>query len=398
MVSPASYSTKLQRHAGEQVDDFPGKQVDAFLRLCIAEGLDDDTIIMLCRDHQPSQAWSEGTSDWSISRRLPKVRQQMAEDGSLPPTRSPQYLNWAEALEQALPDLVWCVEGKIEQGESASLVGPSKIGKSLLSLELAACKASGRDFLGRELTPGEVLYLDWENRPDTVVDRVRRMGFQAADLGRLHYETFPSFGTLDTEAGASAALQRIEDTGADLVVLDTLQRVLQGEESSSLSIRDMYRFFSMELRRRGVSVLRLDHLGKDARQGARGSSAKADDVDQVWELSRPRNEPFVLRGTHSRSRRSRLYLQFDRTDDPLRHVLVSKAFDADQQDDQPTSGDERGVRRAGLTPEQLAEHLDELGVDADSGRPKAEAALRTAGLAWRTDALALAVRMRKSRS
>jgi hypothetical protein len=40
----------------------------------------------------------------------------------------------------------------------------------------------------------------------------------------------------------------------------------------------------------GVACLRLDHFGKDAERGSRGSSAKNQDVDHVWELSALKSE------------------------------------------------------------------------------------------------------------
>ncbi len=68
-------------------------------------------------------------------------------------------------------------------------------------------------------------------------------------------------------------------------MIDTLQRVLTGDENNSQGVRDMYRLLSMPLRARDVAVLRLDHLGKNDRSTARGSSAKGDDVDQSWVLT-----------------------------------------------------------------------------------------------------------------
>ena len=45
----------------------------------------------------------------------------------------------------------------------------------------------------------------------------------------------------------------------------------------------------IELKRRGCTWLRLDHAGKEASQGQRGSSAKGDDVDLVWKLVQTAN-------------------------------------------------------------------------------------------------------------
>jgi hypothetical protein len=55
---------------------------------------------------------------------------------------------------------------------------------------------------------------------------------------------------------------------------------------------------------KGVTYLRTDHSGKDTSKGQRGSSAKNDDVDLVWRLTRTdtkAGEGVRLERTHSRS-------------------------------------------------------------------------------------------------
>ncbi len=264
-------SSRLERVVGEPVRD-ARSQSAAFLELCLSEGLDDDQIITLSRRHAPTQDAYEYDAEAVVERRLTKLRQEHAASST------PVYLDWSKA-ESTTSDPSWCVDGWIEQGDSVSLVGAAKIGKSLLTLEAAACKATGASFLGRDVTPGSVLYLDWENRPEIVYGRLRAMGFSFADLQDLRYVSFPTMPALDTQAGGEAAHKLVRDTGAELVVIDTLQRVLTGEENSSQGIRDLYRQLLMPLRADGVAVLRLDHTGKGDNSTARGSSAKADDVD-----------------------------------------------------------------------------------------------------------------------
>ena len=64
-------------------------------------------------------------------------------------------------------------------------------------------------------------------------------------------------------------------------------------------MRAFYRHTGLALKARGVAVLRTDHSGKDVAKGQRGSSAKNDDVDVVWQLNR-KDEGLTLKRTHSR--------------------------------------------------------------------------------------------------
>jgi hypothetical protein len=48
------------------------------------------------------------------------------------------------------------------------------------------------------------------------------------------------------------------------------------------------------LRRQGRTVLRLDHQGHDSSKGARGSSAKRDDVDVAWIMKRTGNNVTLI--------------------------------------------------------------------------------------------------------
>jgi hypothetical protein len=128
--------------------------------------------------------------------------------------------------------------------------------------------------------------------------------------------SFPAIAGLDTAAGASQ-LQEILDaygfTSGDVVVLDSTQRVTEGEENSNDTIRSLYSLTSAELKRRGLTVIRTDNTGKDASLGARGASAKNDDVAYSWLLERRgQSDIFTLTNTKFRGLGSGAALRFRR--------------------------------------------------------------------------------------
>lgn len=179
------------------------------------------------------------------------------------------------------PAAPYVLDGLVRAGDLVALVSAAKAGKSLLVLDrvLAAVAAGWR-----------VVYFDAENGFRDVHARVHALGHGTADLSLLTYVSFPSL-TLDEQAGAFELCNFVGELSADgprpvdLVVLDTASRFLSGDENDAAPWLAMYRLALQPLKRAGVAVLRLDHLGKDVTRGARGSSAKSSDVDAVFELA-----------------------------------------------------------------------------------------------------------------
>ncbi len=52
---------------------------------------------------------------------------------------APSYIDW-NSLGEAVTATSWCIDNWIERGDHVSLVGPAKVGKSLLALDAAASK------------------------------------------------------------------------------------------------------------------------------------------------------------------------------------------------------------------------------------------------------------------
>lgn len=68
-------------------------------------------------------------------------------------------------------------------------------------------------------------------------------------------------------------------------MIDTASRFVAGKENDSDTWLALYRLVHAPLKAAGIACWRLDHFGKDLERGARGSSAKTQDVDHVWELT-----------------------------------------------------------------------------------------------------------------
>lgn len=195
----------------------------------------------------------------------------------------------------------WIAYPLIPANRSVALYAPAKAGKSTIALAIVAAVATGRRILGDVVNARRhILYLDYEMTEDDLHERLSELGYdQDDDLSHLHYALLPSLPPLDTVQGAIALLGIVDRTEADCVVVDTFGRAVEGDEDKADTVRAFYRHTGLALKARGVAVLRTDHSGKDVAKGQRGSSAKNDDVDVVWQLNR-KDEGLALKRTHSR--------------------------------------------------------------------------------------------------
>lgn len=197
-----------------------------------------------------------------------------------------QPICWPEFWRREHAGEDWLIEPIVPRGRQVALWAVHKTGKSLITLEMAAAAATGTKRLGEPATePINVVYLDMEMTEDDIHDRLVDLGYGPdTNLEHLHYYLLPALPPLDTPAGSAMLLELVARHQAELLVIDTMARVVAGEENSADTYRAFYRHTGLHLKARGVSVLRLDHGGKDPTQGQRGSSAKGDDVDIVWQL------------------------------------------------------------------------------------------------------------------
>jgi AAA domain len=295
-------------------------------------------------------------------------------------------LDWQRVFDGAAPDIDWLVTDFIAAGQSYSLVSQAKAGKSLLMLDVVSALATGRSTLGNPArAPVRVLYVDLENSLDDLVERLRDMGYQPADLDRLRYLSFPSLPALDSPAGGAEIAELAEYHDAALVVIDTVARVTVGEENNADTFRHLYRYTIAPLKAQRRAVVRLDHEGH-VKGRSRGSSAKNDDVDVVWQLAQRLGDDgetyltLKLERQRGSSHPAQLYLK--REPNPRLHHIAKLPI---------LSHPDR--QRVG----ECIEVMIQLGLPAaETGARKARIALREANHRFGSDAIAAAVRARKA--
>jgi len=216
----------------------------------------------------------------------------------------------------------WLVDRFWPMGAHIHIFASPKTGKSLLMLWIACSIAKGIDpFTGKPTVRQIVTYIDNEMTLKDLRDRLMDMGWDFDELeGWLKYHPFPIIRPMDTELGGLDAMQLMQYDGSKVLIIDTLSRVVQGEENSNDTYRNFFNHTGRVLKANGISVARLDHAGHDVKK-SRGASAKADDVDLVYALERRNDDKgkpgFRLTRTHSRIGFASELVDLELVDDPF---------------------------------------------------------------------------------
>ncbi|ACZ84842.1 AAA family ATPase [Streptosporangium roseum] len=266
----------------------------------------------------------------------------------------------------------WLIESIVERGQSALIYGPTGAKKSLFSQEQAFRLAKQGH---------RVLYLDHENQPAEVNKRRRAMEYPAAALSTLKYLSFPPVSALDTPEGAAQLHALVKAVRPDVIFLDTWSKFLNGDEASPSTHTAVYNLAIIPLRSQGITVIALDHSGKDLGRGPRGGSSKKDNVDVMWLQTVKSDGRIRLERKKTRTGRGPDLIELECLTGPLRHERIEQ-------------------RRGDVLPPDVracVAKLDELEVPPGWGRDKASPVLRANGFRIRNEALASAMRVRRER-
>ena len=300
-------------------------------------------------------------------------------------------IDWAEFLGAQPEPPRWLAGKLLCHGEQVALVGDGKAGKSLLAQEWAWRAAAGKPFLGDVARPPlRVLYLDQENSPDELRERMHSYGATPQTLMNLTYLSFPPFQPLNTAAGAAGLLRVVDHHDPDLIFLDTISRMIDGIENDADTWLALYRHLIVPLKAAGRACVRLDHFGKDATRGSRGSSAKTQDVDHVWELTSAGGGYLQLSRTHTRTGHGEEAYTVHRLSDrdergwrpgTTRHVLAAT----------------QGTAPMAKAVQDIIARLDKEGIADEAGRDAIRAACIKLNIRASNETLHSVVRFRRAR-
>jgi len=264
-------------------------------------------------------------------------------------------LRFMEELEMAPPPQ-FLVGDYIIENSFICLFAPPASYKSFLVMDWALSVAHGADWAGRPTRQAPVVYLAMEGQTGLINralawhhDRklpAKDVPFAAVTTSLMMADN----GQADTEALIEAIRGGMSEPPA-LICIDTLSRVMDGDENTQTSMSAFVRHCQQIQEAFECAVLVVHHTGK-AGQGARGSSVLQGAVDTELELKREAGGQGVVK------------------------LLVTKQKDIEEAEPMHLKAREVTYVSHGLAPERTSLVLDVVdapdGSDAGTGRKRSK--------------------------
>lgn len=167
----------------------------------------------------------------------------------------------------------------IYEDSLARMYGSPGSGKSFVALDMALSLAAGRAWGGRMVAPTRVVYVMAEGQAVNA-DRIDAwMSRNGVDTERLEDQFFAvPDAVMLTEHAARPFIGWVRENQPKLVVLDTKNAMMVGEENSASDFAVMRRVLDQIRKASGCCVLLIDHTGYEGTR-ARGSSAGTAAMD-----------------------------------------------------------------------------------------------------------------------
>lgn len=199
------------------------------------------------------------------------------------PVNAPRRL--AEIVKVATAGPGYLIKGLLNRGSQAVAYGAPGEGKTFIALDIAYHVAAGKEWMGRRVHQGLVLYLAYEGVGGFVA---RSMALQRyygdADVPLYIHSADYNLRDIAGRHGLRDALATLPEKPI-LVVIDTLARAMKGGDENSAqdmgALMDAVGALSVST---GACVLLIHHCGKNKDGGARGSSALLGAIDTELEI------------------------------------------------------------------------------------------------------------------
>jgi RecA-family ATPase len=198
----------------------------------------------------------------------------------------------SECIDDVAPAEI-IIEGMLARGEKMLLAGPSKAGKSFALIELCVALAEGRQWLGRTCTPSDVLYVNLELKKDTRKRRMQEvytaLGIPPVQARRIHSLDLRG-KQVTLEALTNRLVKQAVKRRCDVIIIDPIYKVLQGDENSSEDVSAFCTKLDYLIEALGCSVIYCHHYSKgasnytSAMNRASGSSVFSRDADALVSL------------------------------------------------------------------------------------------------------------------
>ncbi len=198
-------------------------------------------------------------------------------------------ISYETIMQEELPSVDWLVTKLIANGDRVVLYGEPGAMKTWLLLHLAMHIAAGQSWLGQfEIPqPKAVLYIDEEMNQRMLRRRIKRLRINT----KAQVETSPQVlpfrvvsqpGLRFDGDGAQLLLQALKnsDFDPDVVIVESLRRVLVGSENEAQAIAEFWRNVE-PIRQAGKTLIISHHMRKPSPHGVNQSRYRASGSTDV---------------------------------------------------------------------------------------------------------------------
>lgn len=257
-------------------------------RVLLDAGASRSTMVKALRERDGSLGWDKYTdrkSDKEYERIVDKLEESDRHRNTPTPAQVAEREDIFSIGQRVLLGVITrqgirppeeLIEGILLKGKVHQLYAAPAFGKSWVALWLA------KELINQGK---RVLYLDTENGPRIIAERLKAMGVEEEKLDEyLVYYSSPDLPM--TAEGIEAYVRLLEEVDPALVIFDSWVNFLSGaglDENVSSDIAKWSLSFSRPARDRGITVLLLDHVPKEGAT-ARGSGRKKEEMDVQWQL------------------------------------------------------------------------------------------------------------------
>lgn len=176
----------------------------------------------------------------------------------------------------------------------ARLYGAPGSGKSFVAMDMALSLAAGKFFLGRRLEKAPVVYVMAEGQAVNADRAEAWLSRHAVAVEEIEYTFWAVPDAIQlTEAGVKPFIDVIEPIQPALVILDTKNAMMVGEENSASDFAVMRRALDMIRKTSECCVLLVDHTGYEGTR-ARGSSAATAGMDTEIRIDNDGARPALI--------------------------------------------------------------------------------------------------------
>jgi hypothetical protein len=203
-------------------------------------------------------------------------------EGAAPfvPSGSFSFTPWAELLAEPAETQSWLWDRTLATSSISILVSRPKVGKSTLARSIAVAVATGGKLLGRTVSPGKILYLQFsaEGKRSELKQSFEHAGASLDD--RLWVYTGPT-----VEGPVEALEQAIVHYRPDLVIIDTMIRWVRVADANDYTeMARVTEAIATMARLSGSHIMMLHHASKadrDVGDAVLGSTAIFGAVDTL---------------------------------------------------------------------------------------------------------------------